>query len=204
MNMCSSNIYRPRNLNFVSRGCVSWRETNPSSLLKNGSFADLRATRGILDTLLYLSPTRQLLYVTDTTGDHPSRRFEHLSCFYPGLLALGAHTLSSDTSHPEISEHDLALQRWAAEGLAHTCWIMYGESVSGLGPEEALFASAGLPVTKTFTERWMSHVRNWEAEGSPEDKPPGVANLAKLVMKGSGVARDYATRRGQYLLRPEV
>lgn len=169
-----------------------------------GPFIDLRATRGILDTLLYLSPTRQLLYVTDALGDTPSRRLEHLSCFYPGLLALGVHSLTSDTSHPTVPKHDLALQRWAAEGLAHTCWAMYGESVTGLAPEEALFASAGLPVTKTFTERWMNHVRAWESEGSPGGKPPGVANLAELVMKGSGVARDYATRKGQYLLRPEV
>ena len=167
-------------------------------------FVDLRATRGILDTLLYLSPTRHLLYVTDTLGTLPSRRFEHLSCFYPGLLALGVQSLASDSSVPQ---HDIILHRWAAEGLAHTCWTMYGESASGLGPEVAQFNSAylaGVPISKIFTQRWMSYVRNWEAEGSPGGKPPGVAHLAELVMSGSGVDRDYGTRAASYLLRPEV
>ena len=60
--------------------------------------ADLRATRGILETLFYLSPERNLLYVTDTHGGIPTRKFEHLLCFYPGLLALALHTLENDTS----------------------------------------------------------------------------------------------------------
>jgi mannosyl-oligosaccharide alpha-1,2-mannosidase len=145
-----------------------------------------------------------LLYVTDTFGDIPSRKFEHLSCFYPGLLALGVRSFVSDTSVPD---YDKLLHRWAAEGLAHTCWTMYGESASGLAPEEAQFASAhliGVPKTTTFKERWMNHVRIWEAEGGLRGKPPGVARLAELVMKDTGINRDYTTRVGQYLLRPEV
>lgn len=168
------------------------------------TFLDLRATRGILDTLLYLSPTRRLLYITDTSADLPSRKFEHLSCFYPGLLTLGVFSLQHDMSIPE---HERLMHRWAAEGLAHTCWTMYGESVSGLGPEEAQFDFrhlAGVPTTNIYAERWMSHVRLWEAEGSPGGKPPGVAHLAELVMKDSGVTRDYATKSAPYLLRPEV
>ncbi|KAF8582178.1 glycoside hydrolase family 47 protein [Ramaria rubella] len=164
----------------------------------------LRATKGILETLLYLSPTRHLLYITDTWSDIPTRKLEHLACFYPGLLALGAQALSNDTT---ISQRDKSLHHWAAEGLAHTCWTMYGESKSGLAPEEAQFVSGflqGVPKTKTFTERWINHVWTWEAEGSPGGKPPGVGNLAELMMKGSGVDRDYTARTASYLLRPET
>jgi mannosyl-oligosaccharide alpha-1,2-mannosidase len=167
-------------------------------------FIDMRATRGILETLLYLSPTRNLLYVTDTRSGIPSQKFEHLSCFYPGLLALGVQSLASDMS---LSERDKTLHHWAAEGLAHTCWTMYGESESGLGPEEVQFASrflTGVPKTKKFEERWMSNVWKWEGEGSPGGKPPGVAHLAELVRKDSGVKRDYTTRAAPYYLRPEV
>ncbi|KAF7330402.1 alpha-1,2-Mannosidase [Mycena venus] len=66
----------------------------------------LRATTHILTTLLYVSPTRHLLYVTDTssaTFDHagrPTHKLEHLSCFLPGLLALGAHTAPPSTTPP--------------------------------------------------------------------------------------------------------
>lgn len=189
-------------MNLDSRECVSRQQ--PTTFIKTSSSIDLRATRGILNTLLYLSPTRHLLYVTDTSGTLPSRRFEHLSCFYPGLLALGVHSLAND---PSVPEYDKLLHRWAAEGLAHTCWTMYGESESGLGPEVALFRSAflaGVPITKIFTQRWMSHVQSWEAQGSPGEKPPGVAHLAELVMNDSGVDRDYSIREASYLLRPEV
>jgi len=167
----------------------------------------IRATRGILETLFYLSPTRNLLYVTDTWAGIPSRKFEHLSCFYPGLLALGAQSLASEMS---ISERDKTLHRWAAEGLAHTCWTMYGESESGLGPEEAEFHSRfmkGVPKTKTWEERWIRSVWKWEDEGSPGGKPPGVAHLSGLIMKDSkesGAKRDYIIRTAHYYLRPET
>lgn len=164
----------------------------------------MRSTLGVLQTLLYLSPKRNLLYVTDTRGGIPSRKLEHLSCFYPGLLALGVHTLENDTS---INKHDIELHRWAAEGLAHTCWTLYGESPTGLAPEEAQFQSrflTGVPKTKTYEERWMSGVLAWEAQGNPGGKPPGIAQLAGLVTNDSAAARDYTIRTAPYYLRPEV
>ncbi|KAJ2889608.1 hypothetical protein IWW38_004606 [Coemansia aciculifera] len=48
---------------------------------------------------------------------------EHLACFYPGLLALGAQVLD----RPQ----DLAL----AKELAHTCYSSYTMMPTGLGPE---------------------------------------------------------------------
>ena len=44
---------------------------------------------------MYITPNRELVFVTDTSGSKffPSRSFEHLACFFPGLLALGAHSL---------------------------------------------------------------------------------------------------------------
>ena len=60
---------------------------------------DLRSANAILDRLTYITPRRHLLYVTDATvgsdGDFFSlpHTFEHLTCFLPGMLALGAATL---------------------------------------------------------------------------------------------------------------
>ena len=49
-------------------------------------------TNEVLTRLMYITPTRQMVYVTDVNGVKywPSHHFEHLSCFFPGLLALGA------------------------------------------------------------------------------------------------------------------
>lgn len=89
----------------------------------------------------------------------PSHVLEHLSCFLPGLLALGAHTLpldnleslgidlddligSSEFSHSSkgykmVASYNLKeLHMWAAEGLAQTCWLTYADQPTGLGPDE--------------------------------------------------------------------
>ncbi|TCD69473.1 hypothetical protein EIP91_007599 [Steccherinum ochraceum] len=177
----------------------------------------LRSVSAILENLLYLSPTRHLLYVTDaeTTTDPPtpSRRFEHLSCFLPGLLALGAHTLPPSA----LSPRDRELHLWAAEGLANTCWILYREQEAGLGPDEVEFHNTqfkyddGNPSVGYVKEkrrkregllagRWMEHVKEWESAGRPGGVPPGVKD-PKPVMKG---LRDYANKRREYFLRPEA
>lgn len=63
---------------------------------------------------------------------------EHLSCFLPGLFALGVHVLGE-----ELSEAERELHLWAARGLGQTCWIMYadqggkGGSGSGLDGSDA-------------------------------------------------------------------
>ncbi|EAU90323.2 mannosidase [Coprinopsis cinerea okayama7 len=129
----------------------------------------LHTTSHILTNLLYLSPKRQLLYVTDTASSRlqtplASHTFEHLSCFLPGLLALGAHTLPLDNLrklgidistlgtearfgnasqlHNKVANFNLKkLHLWAAEGLAQTCWLTYADQPTGLGPDEMLMQS---------------------------------------------------------------
>jgi hypothetical protein len=106
--------------------------------------------------------------------------FEHLSCFLPGLLALGAHTLPLDKldvldihlndigggglfgdsgkNYKALIGFDLKkLHLWAAEGLAQTCWLTYADQPSGLGPDEV--------VMKSVTERGT-----WEAFGGQRQK----------------------------------
>ncbi|KAJ1816000.1 hypothetical protein LPJ75_002170 [Coemansia sp. RSA 2598] len=58
------------------------------------------------------------------------RTMEHLACFYPGLLALGAQVLD----RPQ----DMAV----AEQLAYTCYMSYKTSPTGLGPETFSFPEA--------------------------------------------------------------
>ncbi|TFK26226.1 mannosidase [Coprinopsis marcescibilis] len=163
----------------------------------------LHATSHILTNLLYMSPNRQMLYVTDTVANShsgnsavPSHVFEHLSCFLPGLLALGAdrlplddlsklgidlNTLGADArfgnasrQHQAVREFDLKkLHMWAAEGLAQSCWMEYADQASGLGPDEVLMSgnSQGTYVWDPVKNSWVL------------DSPAEEASLWLDVMK---------------------
>ena len=56
-------------------------------------------------------------------------KMDHLICFVPGMLALGAHGASAS--------HHLAL----AERLMHTCYRMYADQPTGLAPEIAVVSN---------------------------------------------------------------
>lgn len=86
---------------------------------------------------MFLSPRRSLLYVTDTDYGTPTRKFEHLACFLPGLLALGANQIPIDVLSSDDRQHHI----WAAHGLGVSCGTMYTDSMTGLGPDEVVFLS---------------------------------------------------------------
>ena len=148
---------------------------------------DIQTANTILSTLIYVSSPRGLLYVTDVFPiPKPSHKFEHLSCFLPGLLTLGASTLP-------LSPHDRQLHQWAAQGLAYTCWITYADSETGLGPDEM----AMKPGSK-----WLDAVDAWERQGRPGGVPPGLAEVPPA--RGKKAQKDYTEMKTGYLLRPEV
>ncbi|KAG8891372.1 hypothetical protein FRB99_003638, partial [Tulasnella sp. 403] len=95
----------------------------------------INAANGIIYNLLYISPNRHLLYATDIPSSLPTGKLEHLTCFLPGLLALGVHTL-----HEHLSLRERRTHMYAAEGLAQTCWLLYADAVTGLGPDEVVFS----------------------------------------------------------------
>ncbi|KZT32445.1 seven-hairpin glycosidase [Sistotremastrum suecicum HHB10207 ss-3] len=187
----------------------------------------LAASTTALQNLTYISPTRNLLYITDSTNAYPSHKFEHLSCFFPGLLSLGAESLSVEewspisstrlsilpppppppvqvinpfgppqppppppsppSPHPfdKIEQKDKTRGSFgssytsllgpltpsqlrdrhsiAAQGVAETCWILYGDNPTGLGSETVIFdrptgwivypPKEGIPTRSTKTKR---------------------------------------------------
>ncbi|KAF8166576.1 glycoside hydrolase [Mycena galopus ATCC 62051] len=149
----------------------------------------LRAVDSIIDTLLYVTPNRNLLYVTDVTNGSPSFKFEHLSCFLPGLLALGVHTLDLPLPKKELHE-------WAAEGIATTCWLSYADQASGLGPDEMSMTRP----TPYKTAQWTTQLAEWESAGRPGGVPPGLRSAKPEANIG---LRDYHALKSTYLLRPE-
>ena len=161
--------------------------SNSLSLL----LTDIKSADAIIDHLLYLSPARSLLYVTDTTrvSLFPTGDFQHLSCFLSGLFALGVLTIP----HDKLNER----HAWAAEGLAQTCWITYADSVTGLGPERVKFANA-YPG-----QRWAKALDAWErnGRGGGMEAPPGVR---EVKVERQQWRQEYAVSDGRYMLRPEV
>ncbi|KAI0730937.1 seven-hairpin glycosidase [Earliella scabrosa] len=178
----------------------------------------LLMTNEVITRLMYMTPNRQLLYATDVSGTTawPSHNYEHLSCFFPGLLALGAHTLPLNLSiidpatlNPEarrsyrlMEQYDLrSLHMAAAEGLATTCWLLYKEMPSGLGAE----ATAMDPKSTL----WIDALEKWRQDGMQGPLP--ALNEKKVTPytrneydRTPTTPWDYAVRRTDYFLRPET
>ena len=161
----------------------------------------------------------------------PTNKFEHLSFFLLGLLALGVQTLGDELPPGERTPH-LA----AAEGLAYSCWLMYAEGLHGLAPDEVMFermerrrmrpggewipaetrAEGGMGLRKD--EKWFDAYDKWQMEGA-KGSPPGVpvkgvkgmgwgglagVGVAQPMRSKSSEKKDYFSLKTKYLLRPEV
>jgi hypothetical protein len=174
----------------------------------------------------------------------PTGKMEHLSCFLPGTLALGARLLDPDypwpqnppphrskrAPIPEASQwrgdlkKTLDLHMRVARGLATTCYVLYADTPTGVGPNEVLFdapSNGGQgphPQVKIFTKaRWKERLVEWEESGrrgplvGTDRWGPEVEEKVVLRGMGDGMGmggereQDYRIRAGaSYLLRPEV
>ncbi|PVG03578.1 seven-hairpin glycosidase [Serendipita vermifera] len=181
----------------------------------------MKAMDGIIEHLLYLSPDRNLLYVTDLgTWGTPSGNMEHLSCYLPGVFALGAKLLDPDYPWPDNSSSriraraptpskslkaKLDLHMRIAKGLAYTCWVMYNDMPSGIGPETVHFQYGTVPKGTLTRDnynhlRWAPKLEAWERGGrdgpliGTEDWLPSLASDTQ----------EWIIRDARYMLRPEA
>uniref|UniRef100_A0A8C5QD89 alpha-1,2-Mannosidase n=1 Tax=Leptobrachium leishanense TaxID=445787 RepID=A0A8C5QD89_9ANUR len=87
----------------------------------------IEAIEGVKKNLLRKSEPGRLTYVGELSHGHFSPKMDHLVCFLPGTLALGAHNgITAD--HMDI-----------ATALAETCYQMYKQMETGLSPEISHF-----------------------------------------------------------------
>lgn len=93
-----------------------------------------RAMDGVVSTLHQKSSPSGLSYVADWDGSRINHKMDHLVCFLPGVLALGAYTSLEGLESPR-SQRDLAL----AKALTYTCYQMYARQPSGIAPEFVQF-----------------------------------------------------------------
>ncbi|KAM6965363.1 mannosidase, alpha, class 1B, member 1b [Aplochiton taeniatus] len=83
----------------------------------------LQAVEGVKKNMLQKSSPNGLTFVGEVSHGQFSPKMDHLVCFLPGTLALGAHNgLPAD--HMEL-----------AKQLMETCYQMYAQMETGLSPE---------------------------------------------------------------------
>lgn len=147
---------------------------------------------------MYISPRRHLVYITDTRKGFASAHFEHLSCFFPATLALGAWSL------PDLPPYERELHQMAANALAESCWLVYKDTGSGLGPEVAFFEPFVLRDMESG--RFIKHYEKWVKNGRKGRGPLGLDRLPDPVNPKNFTSkdRDYYLYSAEYKLRPEV
>ncbi|EIE24199.1 glycoside hydrolase [Coccomyxa subellipsoidea C-169] len=98
-----------------------------------------RSMDEMLRKLLFKNEESGYTYVAEFArcGSPLLHKMDHLSCFIPAMLALGAH--ASAVTGAKATRY---LQ--VAEELTHTCWQMYHQMASGLAPEYVEFGTAGM------------------------------------------------------------
>jgi len=85
-----------------------------------------KAADGLLDRLVFDTNPSQLVYVAEMQGGSVIPKMDHLACFVPGLLALGARHLNPT---------DRVKHMKVAEGVARTCHEMSARQATGVAPE---------------------------------------------------------------------
>ena len=89
-----------------------------------------KAMDGMAALLLKESTPERLAFIAEF-GSANNMKMDHLVCFMPGLLALGAHKMPPSTRRTR----DIKV----AKALMYTCWQMYARQPTGIAPEYVSF-----------------------------------------------------------------
>jgi len=84
-----------------------------------------RSINGVMQKLIYDSTPTGFTYIAEMEGGNIVPKMDHLACFVPGMLALGA-----DGAGKERDKH-----MRVARGLARTCYEMYNRQATKVAPE---------------------------------------------------------------------
>eukprot|EP01117_Protostelium_nocturnum_P017888 TRINITY_DN7365_c0_g1_i2.p1 TRINITY_DN7365_c0_g1~~TRINITY_DN7365_c0_g1_i2.p1 ORF type:complete len:427 (+),score=118.12 TRINITY_DN7365_c0_g1_i2:164-1444(+) len=102
-----------------------WIQTGKSDFSLRKLYEESR--NAIYSNLIFTSSPSGDLYLAEITGGEIVHEMDHLACFLPGMLALGAHE----------DGHDKDLK--IAERLMETCFNLYSCSPSGLAADRVMF-----------------------------------------------------------------
>lgn len=130
------------------------------------------ALKGIQEHLVTTSRHSHLRFVAELPsgiGGKLLPKMDHLVCFLPGTIAMGATgglTLSSARESPNWTKEKEALVELARD-LTKTCWGMYAVTATGLAPEIVFFETAERMLQPN--PDWKSRPRSKKA---PKDWKP--------------------------------
>jgi len=91
----------------------------------------LEAVKGMIARLLITDGG--VTYVAESNHGRVDKKMDHLVCFVPGMLALGAQHI------PEVADEHMRIAR----ELVSTCYQMYAQQKTGLSPEFVRFPGGG-------------------------------------------------------------
>ncbi|KAI1498313.1 glycoside hydrolase family 47 protein [Biscogniauxia marginata] len=120
---------------------------------------------GIRKHLITTTKDSRLRFVAELPrgiGGPLSPKMDHLVCFLPGSIALGAtrgHTLTEARRMPDW-DSDKEEQIQLARDLMKTCWGMYAVTKTGLAPEIAWFEATELDLQPSPGDRPMASAQN--------------------------------------------
>ncbi|KAG1051668.1 hypothetical protein G6F43_006138 [Rhizopus delemar] len=167
------------------------------------------AVRSMKQHMLRQIPGYDMLMLPpfDTQRELSEDYMDHLTCFVPGMLAMGSKTFNE----PE----DLEI----AKGLLETCVFMYRTSATGLSPETWYIDKTEKynPMTYNKTKQELKKLRDWWYEDDYEVNRP-VQKIAVKERKEESTRYDVKYKLPQvksrppslffgderYLLRPET
>ena len=92
------------------------------------------AMDGVMEHLLLASDVSGYAFLSDWNGRYNNRKMDHLVCFMPGILVLGAYTDPRGLDSAR-AQRDLAV----GKALMHTCYQMYHQMASGIAAEYVEF-----------------------------------------------------------------
>ena len=96
-----------------------------------------KAMTGMANKLLKRTHPSNLAYVSDWDGGRNVHKMDHLVCFLPGILALGAYTKPDSPNR----DRDMML----AKSLMYTCYQMYKRTKTGIAAEYYEMPGGGDP-----------------------------------------------------------
>ena len=99
------------------------------------------AMTGMATKLLKRTSRSNLAYVSDWDGGRNVHKMDHLVCFLPGILALGAY------SKPDSPNRDRDMM--LAKSLMYTCYQMYKRTKTGIAAEYYEMPGGGDPQPAT-------------------------------------------------------
>jgi len=84
-----------------------------------------KSMAGVMSKLIYDSQPSGFTYIAEMQGGNIVPKMDHLACFVPGMLALGAAKAGKDRNkHMRV-----------ARGIGRTCYEMYRRQATGVAPE---------------------------------------------------------------------